>query len=337
MKKMKVGILGAGNIAETMARTLKSMRGVQAYAVAAREQERAQAFAGRFDIKKAYGSYEEMLADDKVDLVYIATPHSHHYEHAKLCIDYGKPVLCEKSFTVNAVQAEELFAYAAAKKVFITEAIWPRYMPFLKTIRQVVDSGVIGEPKFLSANLSYPISEVPRIIQKELAGGALLDVGVYTVHFAGMLFGGDIDSVSAVCTYTDTGVDEQDSITLTYRDGRMAVLNCSMLCRGDRKGMIHGTNGFIVIENINNFESMSVYDVNSKKIASYKRPKQNTGFEYQVAACKEALEKGWLEYPDIPHAETLRIMKLMDTIRSQWGIRYPMEKVDAVESGQASV
>lgn len=326
MKKMRIGILGAGNIAQTMAKTLKTMRGVEAYAVAARDQERAKGFAERFGIKKAYGSYEEMLADDKVELVYIATPHSHHYEHARLCIDYAKPVLCEKSFTVNAEQAEKLFAYAAEKKVFITEAIWPRYMPFLKTIRQVADSGIIGELKFLSANLSYPVSDVPRIVEKELAGGALLDVGVYTIHFAGMIFGSEVKKVSAVCTYTDTGVDEQDSITLVYEDGRMAVLNCSVLCRGDRKGMIHGTKGYIVIENINNFESMSVYDTNSKKIASYKRPKQNTGFEYQVAACVEAIQKGWMEYPDIPHAETVRIMKLMDSVREQFGVRYPMEE-----------
>lgn len=326
MKKLKVGILGAGNIAETMAKTLKAMRLAQAYAVAAREQARAQSFADKFGIKKAYGSYEAMLADEKVDLIYIAIPHSHHYEHARMCIDYGKPVLVEKSFMVNAGQAEALLAYAEEKKVFVTEAIWPRYMPFLKTIREVIDSGIIGEPKFLSANLSYAISEVPRLIQKELAGGALLDVGVYTVHFAGMIFGAEIEKVSAVCTYTDTGVDEQDSITLTYRDGRMAVLNCSMLCRGDRKGMIHGTKGYVVIENINNFESMSVFDSNSKKIAAYKRPKQLTGFEYQVAACEEAIRKGWLEYPDIPHAETIRIMKLMDTIRGQFGICFPMEE-----------
>lgn len=325
MKKSNVAIIGTGTIAGVMADTLKEMKHINCYAVAARDLQRAEAFAKKYGFKKAYGSYEEMLRDDKVDLVYISTPHSHHFEHAKLCIEYGKPVLCEKAFTANAVQAQELIDYAKEKKVFITEAIWTRYMPFLKTIREVLDSGVIGEAKMLSANLSYPISHVARLQEKELAGGALLDVGVYTIHFASMMFGSDIKSVSSVCTYTDTGVDEQDSITIIYEDGRVAVLNCSMLGVGDRKGMIHGTKGCIVIENINNFESMTVYDAEHKKIASYKRPKQISGYEYEVEASLEAIEKGWLEYPDIPHKETVRIMKFMDDIRANWGIKYPFE------------
>lgn len=325
MKKGNVAIIGAGGIAGVMAATLRGMKNANCYAVAARDLDRAEAFAKQYGFKKAYGSYEEMLRDDKIDLVYVSTPHSHHYEHAKLCIDYGRPVLCEKAFTANAGQAKELIEYAREKKVFITEAIWTRYMPFLKTIREVLDRGIIGESRMLSANLSYPIGNVARLREKELAGGALLDLGVYTIHFASMMFGSDIKSVHSACTYTDTGVDEQDSITIVYQDGRMAVLNCSMLVQGDRKGIIHGTKGYAVIENINNFESMSVYDTEHKKIAFYKRPKQISGYEYEVAASLEAVEKGWLEYPDIVHSETIRIMELMDSIRGNWGIKYPFE------------
>lgn len=325
MKKCNVAIIGAGGIAKVMAETLKAMKDVNCYAVAARELKRAEVFAREYGFKKAYGSYEEMLKDEKVDLVYVSTPHSHHLEHAKLCIDYGVPVLCEKAFTANAKQAQELVDYAKEKKVFITEAIWTRYMPFLKTMKEVLESGVIGEPKLLSANLSYPIDQVPRLQEKELAGGSLLDVGVYTIHFASMMFGSKIKSVHSICTYTNTGVDEQDSITILYEDGRMAVLNCSMLAVGDRKGIIQGTKGYIVIENINNFESMKVYDRSNKKIASYKRPKQISGYEYEVLACIKAIKKGWLEYPDIPHKETVRIMKFMDDLRQEWGIKYPFE------------
>lgn len=330
MRRMNVGIIGAGNIAGVMAKTLKGMKHVNRYAVAARDLERAEAFAKEYGMKKAYGSYEELVQDDKVDLVYISTPHSHHFEHAMLCIDHGKPVLCEKAFCANAAQAEELFRYAREKGVFITEAIWTRYMPFLKTMRDVIESGVIGEPKMLSANLSYQIDHVERMQEPALAGGSLLDVGVYTLHFAAMMFGKDVKTISSVCTYTEKSLDEQDSVTLIFEDGKMAVLNCSMLGIGDRKGMIHGTKGYAVIENINNFESMTVFDSNHKKIAFYKRPKQISGYEYEVEASLEAVSKGWLEYPDIPHEETLRIMRQMDEIRRQLGVRYPFENSEGV-------
>nr|WP_295281109.1 Gfo/Idh/MocA family oxidoreductase [uncultured Blautia sp.] len=160
---MKLGILGAGNIAVQMAKTVAGMKDAENYAVAARTLERAQAFAEKNGVSKAYGSYEEMLADPEVDLVYIATPHSHHYLHAKMCLEAGKNVLCEKSFTVNAEQARKLFALAKEKNLLITEAIWTRYMPSRKMIDDIIASGVIGEVTSLTANLNYAISEVERI------------------------------------------------------------------------------------------------------------------------------------------------------------------------------
>ena len=174
---MKLGILGAGGIASTMAKTVAGMKDVEAYAVAARDLGRAQVFAQKYEVKKAYGSYEEMLADDEVGLVYIATPHSHHYLHAKMCLEAGKHVLCEKAFTVNGEQAQKLFDLAKEKKLLITEAIWTRYMPSRKMINDIIESGVIGEVTAVTANLSYTVSHVERIRKSELAGGALLDVG----------------------------------------------------------------------------------------------------------------------------------------------------------------
>ena len=156
---MKIAILGAGRIAVHMAETLAGMDDVEAYAVGARELERAEAFAEKYGFTKAYGSYEEMLADKEIDLVYIATPHSHHYKHAKMCLEAGKNVLCEKSFTVNANQARALFKLAEEKNLLITEAIWTRYMPSRKIIQDIVESGVIGEVTSLTANLSYAVTE----------------------------------------------------------------------------------------------------------------------------------------------------------------------------------
>ena len=324
--KFHVGVMGTGNIATIMAQTIDRMKGVKVYAVASREKVKADVFAGKHGCKKAYGSYEELVKDPKVDLIYIATPHSEHYENAKLCIMNGKPVLCGKAFTANAKQAEELFQLAEEKGVFITEAIWTRYMPMLTTIREVLGSGVIGEPKTLTANLGYQINGVERLQNPALAGGALLDVGVYTLNFALMLFGNSIEKIHSCCTYTETGVDEQNTVTLQYMDGKTAVLNSSMVSISDRQGIIYGTKGFAIVENINNFESISVYDSSYKKIAFYKAPKQISGYEYEVEASIKAIRSHQLECQEMPHSETLRVIRLMDELRREWGIDYPFEK-----------
>lgn len=329
--KYNIGIMGSGNIAGVMAETIKKMKNVKLYAVASRTRVKAEAFAGKYGCKKAYGTYEELVTDKKVDLVYIATPHSEHYENARLCILNGKPVLCEKAFTANAMQAEELIALAREKGVFITEAMWTRYMPMLTTIKEVLGSGMIGEPKTLTANLGYVIDAVPRMQDPALAGGALLDVGVYTLNFASMIFGDHIEGIESTCIYTATGVDEQNSITIKYTDGKVAVLNSSMVSLSDRKGIVYGTKGFAVIENINNFESITVYDNHYSQIASYKRPKQISGYEYEVEACLKALDAKELECLQMPHSETIRIMKIMDSLRKQWGIVYPFEKKEEEE------
>ena len=326
--KFNVGIMGTGNIAAVMAETLNRMKGVKLYAVASREKVKADVFAGKHGVKKAYGSYEELVKDNKVELIYIATPHSEHYENARLCLENNKPVLCEKSFTANAAQAEELFKMAREKHVFITEAIWTRYLPMLKTIREVIGSGVIGDPKTLTANLGYVIDKVERILSPALAGGALLDVGVYPINFAMMIFGNDIEKVRSSCTYTDTGVDRQNTVTLQYGDGKYAVLNSSMESLSDRKGIIYGTKGFAIVENINNFESITVYDASYKKAAEYKRPKQISGYEYEVEASIRAIRAGKIQCEEMPHEEILRVMKLMDSLRKEWGIVYPFEQED---------
>lgn len=329
--KFHIGIMGTGNIAEIMARTIDKMKGVKVYAVASREKVKADVFAGKHGCKKAYGSYEEFVKDPKIDLIYIATPHSEHYANAKLCIMNGKPVLCEKAFTANAKQAEEIFQLAEEKGVFITEAIWTRYMPMLTTIREVLGSGVIGEPKTLTANLGYQIGGVERLQNPALAGGALLDVGVYTLNFALMLLGNSIEKIHSCCTYTESGVDEQNTITLQYIDGKTAVLNSSMVSISDRKGIIYGTKGFVIVENINNFESISVYDSSYKRVAFYKAPKQISGYEYEVEASMKAIRSHQLECLEMPHSETLRVMRMMDGLRKEWGIEYPFEKETGIQ------
>lgn len=324
-KKTRIGIIGCGWIAEKMAITLQGMENVQAYAIASRDILKARNFAKQWNFTHAYGSYEEMLDDEGVDLVYIATPHSHHYDHTRLSLLKGKPVLCEKSFTANAKQAEALIQLAKEKNLFLTEAIWTRYMPLSQTIRELIDSGVIGQPILLTANLGYPNYDWERMHKPELAGGALLDLGVYTLNFAAMAFGTDIVKTTSTCIKSATGIDAQNSITLEYADGKMAVLNSSLLAKSDRQGIISGDKGFMIVENINNPQQVRVYDEDYRLKATYDCPPQITGYEYQVYASIEAMNNGWLESPYMPHAETLRIMQQMDALRKEWGIIYPFE------------
>ena len=193
---VKMGILGAGKIAGVMAATLREMDSVECYAVASRDYDKANAFVKQYGFAKAYGSYEEMVKDSEVELVYVATPHSHHYDHIKLCLEHGKHVLCEKAFTLNAKQAEEVFAMAREKGLLLTEAIWTRYIPMRKRLDDVLASGVIGKPYMLTANLAYVVGDKERIVKAELGGGALLDLGVYTLNFASMVFGDDIEKIT---------------------------------------------------------------------------------------------------------------------------------------------
>jgi len=326
MEKIRVGLLGAGNISGVMAETLQQMKEAELYAIASRTLAKAKDFAAEYGVKQAYGSYEELAEDEQGDLGYVATPMSEHYENVKMLLEHGKNVLCEKSFALNEEQAEEMLALAKEKNLLLTEAIWVRYMPMWKTIRQVLDSGIIGKPMTVTANLCYLIDKVPRLMKPELGGGALLDVGVYVMNFASLVFGNDIQSITSTAVMTETGVDAQNSITLTYPGGEMAILNSSLRVLSDRQGIIYGTQGFAVVENINNFESITVYNENREVKAVYERPEQISGYEYEVLACKEALENGWTECPDMPHEETLEIMRQMDAVRKQWGFDYPQEK-----------
>lgn len=322
---MKFSILAPGGIANCMAEAVSGLKEVERYAVASRSLERAQVFADKWGFSKAYGSYEEMLEDPQVEMVYVATPHSHHYQYAKMCLEHGKHVLVEKAFTVNAVQAQELISLAEEKGLLLAEAIWTRYMPSRKMIDDLVESGVIGKVTSLTANLGYVLPHVDRLQNPELAGGALLDLGVYPINFALMAFHSEIKEVISSAVMSPRGIDWMNSITLIFEDGRMAVLHSDMLAQTDRQGVINGDKGYIEVQNINNCEEIRVFDLERKMTARYQVPEQINGYEYEVIACMEAIREGKSECPQMPHAETLRVMKLMDQIRESWGMKFPCE------------
>ena len=322
----RLGIIGAGWIAEKMAEALAPAEDYCVHAIASRSIEKAEEFAGRWNIPKAYGSYEEMVKDKDIDLVYIATPHSHHFPHAMLALENGKHVLVEKAFTANAAEAEILLKTAREKGLFITEAIWTRYMPLSHKVTEIMESGIIGQPRILTATLCYMMEFKERIVRPDLCGGALLDLGVYSLNFARMYFGTDIVRTVTNVHIGPTGMDMHESISLSYADGKMANLQAGTLCLNDRQGIISGTEGYIRVDNINCPSVIEVYR-NYELTARYEKPADMVnGYEYQVYECRRCIETGLPESPMMPHEETLSIMKQMDALRKEWGVIYPMDK-----------
>lgn len=323
---MRIGIIGAGNIASKVAPTLLQMPEAECYAIASRDIRKAEAFRDRFGFEKAYGSYEEMLADEKTEFVYIATPHSHHARHMRLCIRYKKPFLCEKSFTMNAGEAAAVLKEAEEAGVFAADALWTRYMPSRGIIKAAVESGIVGEIKALTANLSAPVSFRERLVDPALCGGALLDVGIYPVNFALMAFGEEPERVETSCVFTERGVDAFNTVTLYYKDGRMASCVSGMLARSDRRGVFYGTKGYIEVDNVNNPGSVKAYGMNDELLTDYPLPPVISGYEYEFRECFAAIRDGLLEPPSLPHERTVAVMKLLDGIRAKWGLKYPMER-----------
>ena len=326
MDKMKVGIIGAGWIAEKAAITLNGLTDCEAYAIGSRSLEKAEAFARQWNIQKAYGSYAELIADPDVDLIYVATPHSHHYDVTREALLAGKPCLVEKAFMANARQTEEILALARERQVFLAEAIWTRYQPVVETVRQLISSGRIGEPRMVTATLGYSMGNKARIMRPDLCGGALLDLGVYALNFVRMFFPADIVSIDGTCVKSDTGMDLTNTMTLILADGMLCNLQSSAQCVGDNIGVIAGTEGNLIIDNINNPQTITVNGPDRTYVETIRVPQQITGYEYQFLACRQALMDGRLEPIEMPHAETLYIMQLMDGLRRKWGVHYPMDK-----------
>ena len=326
MEPMKLGIIGAGNIAGVVSRTLSAMEEVQCYAVAARSLEKAEAFAAEYGFQKAYGSYEALVSDPEVELVYVATPHAFHYEHMMLAMEHGKAVICEKSFTINAALAKKIAAYSKEKGLYAAEAIWTRYMPSRQMLLDVMESGIVGKITNLTANLSYHNAFKPRIKEPALAGGALLDLGVYGLNFALMAFGNDLDRMESSVHLMPTGVDGMESISLFWKDGRMAVLNHSTYCRSDRQGILHGENGYIVVSNINNPQRIEVYDTQDRLLERHEIPQQISGYEYEFREAVRCIREGRTESESMPLAESVFVLEITDSLRRQWGVVFPQEQ-----------
>ena len=239
----------------------------------------------------------------------------------------NKGVLVEKAFGANAAQTREMLAVAKETGMLCAEAIWTRYMPSRAIIDKILASGAIGEIQAIDANLCYPTTAKARITDPALAGGALLDVGVYPINFIDMIMhNAPIARIESSMRAYETGVDAHNSMTFYYENGVMATAQSSILCHSDRTGSVWGTDGYMVCQNINNVEAIDVYDGNHTVVAHYDVPAQLTGYEYEVAAAAQAVIDGRTECEEMPHADTLRIMELMDSLRRDWNLTYPFER-----------
>ena len=250
MLPIRLSLLGAGHIAEKMATSaafLASRGEIRLRAVAARDAGRAAAFATRFGFETSFGSYEALASDPDTDLVYVATPNTFHAPHSRLCLEGGRHVLCEKPFTANTREAEEVLALARSRGLFCGEAMWLRFLPASHAIDEVVRSGRIGEPRLIEASFGVPVAHKERIREPALGGGALLDLGIYPIAFALMHFGADYADVTGRATLLPTGVDDQAAFSLGWADGRIAALACSATAAGGAGGRIVGTAGSIEV------------------------------------------------------------------------------------------
>jgi predicted dehydrogenase len=331
MKTIRWGILGCGKIARKFASDLQFVKNAQLIAVAAREQANADVFAKEFKVPVALGNYKALVSNAEVDVIYVATPHSHHYEHVKLCLKHRKAVLCEKAFTINLREATELVEIARREKVFLMEAFWTRFLPHYLKAKEMIASGKIGTIKYINAEFGFkptpPIA--PRMFDPALGGGSLLDVGVYPVFLALDILGKP-DQIHAAMVAASSGVDDQCSIQFKYNNGAMANLFSSFASNLATGADIAGDQGRLRITHRFHGPTtqLEYYPgvVDSRELIDFEKAK-GYGYEYEAQHVTDCLQKGLSESPIRTLDDTLLLMEVTDQIRLKAGIHYPINDV----------
>ena len=325
------GILGTGNIAHEFARALADMPGHRLEAVGSRSLEKARAFADEFagsdaENVRAHGTYEDLARDPAVEAIYIATPHPAHAPNALMCLFYGKHLLVEKPFTLNAEEAEAVILTARDKGLFVMEAMWTRFLPLMERVRQVIREGAIGESRMVQADFGYRSTQGPefRHLNRKLGGGALLDVGVYPLSLATMLFGPP-EKVAGVAHIGATGVDEEAAITTLHADGRIGCLSTAVVLQTPQEAHILGTGGRIRIHaNWWKPTAMTLTRADGSE-ELIEVPFEGNGYRYEAEEAARCIRTGALESPLMTLQDTLSLMRTMDTLRASWGLKYPGE------------
>ena len=325
MSNFNWGILGPGGIAKAFAEDLKKLNGHSIAAVGSRTLSNAQSFANTFG-GTAYGSYEELVADPQVDAIYVATPHPAHKENVILALNAGKPVLCEKPFAVNAVEAQQMVDAAHKNGVALMEAMWARFLPHYAQVREIIQSGVLGKIHTIQADHGQRLADqnIPRLVEPSLAGGALLDLGIYPVSFAHMILGNP-SKITSSAVLTDKGVDAQTSMIFDYADGAQAVLNTTMIEQTPCRAVVAGLNGWLEIDRtFYNPASMRVV-LNDGTTTEYPSSYVGHGLREQAEVFKQLVTSGQQQSQILTWQDTVDIMKTLDQVRSQIGLKYPFE------------
>lgn len=305
------------------------MENAQLAAVASRDLQRAQAFATEYGAERATNDLATLADDPAVDIVYIASPHSAHFDIARQLLEAGKPVLCEKPLTVNAAQARNLIEISQRRGVFLMEAVWTRFLPAYRRVREWIDTGRIGEPRLVSSIFCVKFAYDPanRWFNPALAGGGLLDLGVYNLTMTQWVFRAQPEHVAATAHFSPTGVDEMLSAALRYPGGRMAQFTCGMTARADNALMIVGEKGFIRVASMFHSATDAVLTVGKESETAHE-PLRGEGFEYEIEEAMRCVREGRIESPEIPHADTLATMELIDQIFAQVGLRHFVAEPD---------
>jgi dihydrodiol dehydrogenase / D-xylose 1-dehydrogenase (NADP) len=326
MKKTRWGILSTGRIAKQFAEGLSVLPDAEIVAVGSRAQETADAFGDKYGVPHRHASYKALAADPDVDVIYIGTPHPFHKDNAILSLEAGKAVLLEKPFTINAGEAEEVITLARKKKLFLMEAMWSRYIPIIVKLRELLAEGAIGEVRMLTADLGFRSEFDPksRLFNPELGGGALLDVGIYPISFASMVLGTPSRIVS-MAHLGQTSVDEQAGIVFGYEGGQLAVLYTALQTSTAIEATVMGTEGKIRIHSPWFYGTTLTLSIEERDDEVISLPYEGNGYNFEAAEVNERLRAGKLESDVMPLDETLAIMQTLDTIRAQWGLKYPME------------
>jgi len=329
MDKIRWGILSTGRIAGRLADTLRGLEGAELLAVGSRSLEAAHVFGEQYGIPRRYGSYAELAADPELDIVYVASPHSHHYAHTLLCLEHGKHVLCEKAFAHNALEARRMALKARQKGLFLMEAMWTRFLPHMVKLRELLAQGVIGEVRMIQVSMGFRAQVGPehRLVNPELAGGALLDVGVYPLSFTSMVWGKP-ERLDSQVYLGPTGVDEQAVLLLGYRDGRMATLISSLHTPTTVSAYLYGTEGYVEIPSPW-YRAKSLVLHKNGHAETLECPYEGHGDQFQALEAMNCIRAGKLESEVMPLSETIAVMEVMDAFRAQWGLRYPGELVEA--------
>lgn len=325
MSNFSWGILGPGGIAQAFAKDLTFIEGHTIGAVGSRSIANAQSFAKTFG-GTAYGSYEELVADSGIDAIYVATPHPAHHDNVILALNAGKPVLCEKPFAVNAQQAQAMVDAAAKNKVALMEAMWARFLPHYAKVREIVASGVLGPILSIHADHGQRLADqgIARLVDPQLAGGALLDLGIYPISFAHMILGNPT-SITSKAVMTDRGVDAQTSMIFSYDNGAQAVLTTTMIEQTPCRAVVAGLHGWLEIDRtFYNPASMRVI-LNDGSVTEYPSAYVGHGLREQAESFKQIVQSGAVESKVLTWKDTVDIMKSMDTVRSQIGLKYPFE------------